>query len=96
MKHLTYEDVEQFVLDSGLEDENVILFNNPAYADAFIGMSMDDRAVYDFDKMVDALVEEDGMTKEDAIEYLDYNVIGAHIENSPIVVYPANYLREAC
>lgn len=96
MKHLTYADIEQYVLDCGLEDENVILFDNPAYADAFIGMSSDNRAVYDFDKMVSALVEEDDMTEEDAIEYLDYNVIGAHIENSPIVVYPANYLREAC
>jgi hypothetical protein len=44
-------------------------------------------AIYDYDKCVAILVERDGMTEEEAIEYFDFNVMGAWVgENTPIVV----------
>ena len=35
--------------------EDIMLFANYSYDDAFIGVSEDGRAVYDFDKMVDGV-----------------------------------------
>jgi hypothetical protein len=44
-------------------------------------------AVYDIDKCVDVLVERDGMTPEDADEYLSFNTLGAYVgENGPLYV----------
>ena len=42
-------------------------------------------AVYDYYKCIDIFMECDGMTSEEAIEHLHYNVIGAWVgENTPV------------
>jgi hypothetical protein len=44
-------------------------------------------AVYDIDKCVDVLVERDGMTPEEADEFLSFNTLGAYVgENGPMYV----------
>ena len=46
-------------------------------------------AVYSYLKMVDTLIERDGMDYEEATEYIDYNCLGAWIgEQTPIIVMP--------
>ena len=43
-------------------------------------------AVYDINKMVETLME-DGVDYEDAVDFLDYNVVGAHLgEKTPLYV----------
>ena len=43
-------------------------------------------AVYDINKMVEILMNE-GTDYEDAVEFLDYNVVGAHLgEKTPLYV----------
>ena len=45
-------------------------------------------AVYDYEKCIQVLVERDGMTREDAEEFFDFNVVGAYVgENTPIFLY---------
>jgi hypothetical protein len=40
-----------------------------------------------FDEAIIGMVERDGMTYEEAIEYFDYNIIGAWLgENMPIYI----------
>ena len=67
---------------------DVVIFENPGFVDAFIGLSTDNRAVYDFDLMVACLMEEDSMTEEEAIEFIEYNTIRSlpYYENAPIIV----------
>lgn len=36
-------------------------------------------AAYDFRLMVDILIERDGMTSDEAIEYLNFNTIGSYV-----------------
>ena len=44
-------------------------------------------AVYDIDKCVGVLVDRDGMTAEEADEFLSFNTLGAYVgENGPIYV----------
>lgn len=44
-------------------------------------------AVYSYDKMVDILIERDGLSYEDATEYIDFNVVGAWVgPQTPIIV----------
>lgn len=77
------------ILEAGYED--VVIFSDFSYDDALIGVTEDERAVYDFDKMVEWLMEEEGWTQEEAIEWIEYNTIRALPymgPKAPIVMYP--------
>lgn len=79
--------VTQWLIENGYED--VVIFENPSYEAAFIGVTHDNRAVYAYEKMVQNLMEEDGMSEEDAIEFIDYNTIRSlgYQPMAPIIVY---------
>lgn len=47
------------LVELGYEDS--IVFENPDYDNAIIGTDDNSRVVYDYDKMVECLMEEDGM-----------------------------------
>lgn len=61
------------------------------FDDAVVGYEIiSERLVYDYNMMAEILMQED-MTDEDAIEYLDYNVLQAYVgEKTPIFIqaYP--------
>ena len=70
--------------------EDVVLLENYSYDGALIGVTEDNRAVYDFDKMVIWLVETEGFTEEDAVEWIEYNTIRAlpyFGPEAPIIMY---------
>lgn len=75
---------------SELGYEDVVVFENYSYDDALIGVTEDNRAVYDFDKMVKWLCEKEGFSPEEAIEWIEYNTIRALPyagEDAPIIMY---------
>lgn len=58
------------------------------YGATWDGNSQVDRLIYDGDKLIDIFVERDGMTVEEAIEFIDYNIIGAYVgPETPIVLW---------
>lgn len=70
--------------------EDALVFDNLAYDSAIIGVTTDDRVVYDYDKMVEDLVVNEDFTLEEAIEWIDYNTIGIlpySEDNRPIIMY---------
>ena len=76
-----------------LEDmgyDGAIIFENPDYDEAIVGVDTDGRVVYDFDLMVEFLMREDKISREDAMEFVEYNTIrslGYVGEGAPIVMY---------
>jgi hypothetical protein len=58
------------------------------YDNAVIGHEPNrDVFIYDRQKMVEVAVNEMGMTEEDAVEYLEFNVWGAYVgEHTPIYI----------
>ena len=77
--------------DSGYE--NLIVFDNPDYDSAIIGVSHDDRVIYDYDKMIQHQVDVDHMTEEEAADLISYNTIRAIPyagEYAPIVMFGLN------
>lgn len=64
-------------------------------APAFIGFTNDNRAVYDYRKMVQYHMETNGMTEEDAEEYIDFNVMGtlSCMEKPPVILYPVDEMK---
>lgn len=73
--------------------ENSIIFDNPSYDSAIIGISEDERVIYDYDKMINYLVTEDDMTIEEASDFISYNTIRSlpYVENHPIIMYNLIY-----
>lgn len=75
-----------------LNYENTVVFDNPSYLNAIIGISDDGALCYSYEKMIKCLMEEDKMEYDDAMEFIDYNTIRALPYASsmgvrPIVIY---------
>lgn len=77
---------EEKLLNSGYE--GVIYFVEPDYEPALIGVTSDCRAVYDFELMVEYLMETEDISYEEAADFIDYNCNGFGIEEGPIIMYP--------
>lgn len=78
----------QILLDMGYEDS--IIFENPDYDSAIVGVSDNGEVIYDFDKMVRRLIEEEDMSAEEAADFISYNSIRSlpYIgEGAPIIMY---------
>lgn len=83
------EKVEEFLGEDA--ERTVILYDNPSYEGALVGITTDDRAVYSYDKMVESLMKEDNISEEDAVEFINYNTLGAYIDpKQPIVIFDIN------
>lgn len=82
---MTREEIEEFIEELGYED--VLVFDNPSYTDAFVGVSDDGRAVYDYDKMIDWLITTDGMTADEATDFINYNSSFYSGGRYPIILY---------
>ena len=42
---------------------------------------------YDFNKCIEILIERDGMEREEAIDFINFNVIGAYVGlNTPVFI----------
>lgn len=87
---MTREELSEFMESWGYEDS--IIFENPSYLNAIVGVSDTGRVCYDYDKMAECLMEEDGMTFEEATEFIDYNTVRAlpycsPAEKRPIIIY---------
>lgn len=69
---------------------DAVVFNNHAYDNSIIGTTFDGRAIYEFNKMVQELMNDEGWTEEEAIEWIEYNTIRALPyggEKTPMIVY---------
>jgi hypothetical protein len=63
------------------------LLQADGFDDAVIGIEpLSGKVIYDIDKMITVLISE-GLSNEEAIEYLDYNVLNAYVgEQTPIYI----------
>ena len=80
---------EERLLEYGYE--GIKYLTNYSYDDALIGVTEDGRAIYDYEKMIKWLMEEEEWSETDAIEWIDYNTLRAIPymgENAPIIMYP--------
>ena len=72
----------QFLLNQLEEDEVVCLADG--YEDAILGLcespSLAEPVVaYDYDKCIEILMDRDGMSYEDAVDFFNFNTLGSYI-----------------
>lgn len=70
-------------------NDSLVLLDPPYLDEAIIGFSHNDRAIYDYEKLIQAFMKGDNMTEEEAIEWIDYNTLRAlpYVPNSPIIMF---------
>lgn len=87
MEKTTISEVRKFLAENY---EGTKILTEHYFDDAIIGITNEDRVVYDFDKLVEALVMNENMKLDEAQEYIEYNVIRAlpyMKEQAPIILY---------
>lgn len=85
---MTLEEKVERIQELAQEDGTVIL-RDPDYADALIGITEEGRAVYDLNKMVECLVQNDGIIEAEALDFIIYNTLRALPymgEKAPIIM----------
>ena len=89
----TTEEIRNAIVDQyGKEAiDNMYMFENPAFIGAIVGFDPHHhKIVYDYEKMVDCLMEEDEMSEEEAVDFIDYNTLRTvpYMKNAPIIAMP--------
>ena len=89
----TYKNIEEFAEEMGVEG----LITADGYDEAFLGVA--DRfgkepvAVYDYDMCIQILMRDNDMDFEEALEFFEYNTIGAFIDdNQPVYLHLSQHL----
>ena len=72
--------------------ESAIFFDNPEFDSAIIGFDVvtGHRVVYDYERIIEHLMETDGITHDEAMDFIDYNTVRACPymgEAAPIIVH---------
>lgn len=82
-------EIREALYDLGYEDLVLMGDEDSGYDEAIVGVTTDNRAVYDYDGMVKVLMDRDGMTYEEAVEFIDYNPARAvpYYPNGPIIMH---------
>lgn len=77
---MTIDEIKEFA------DPEAIIWND--FDDAIVGTDNHGRLVYDVNRMMQILVARDGMQEDEALEYLEFNVLCAYVgELTPVHVY---------
>ena len=87
MQPLTIDSLKDYLCELGHEDS--VVLESPDYLSAVAGVSEDGRVIYSYPRMLEHLVLNDGMTYEEAAEFIDYNTIGSLPymgEKAPIIL----------
>ena len=77
-----------------IQEHNVNAYFYDGYEDALMGIceqfGRPPVAAYDFEKCIDILIETDGMSREEALEFFALNTLRTGLgENTPVFIYLA-------
>lgn len=84
----TVDELKEWLTSFGYED--TVVLESPDYVDAVVGVTTEGQVVYDWSKMAEHLVAKDGMSPEEAEEFVAYNTVRALPymgEKRPVVMY---------
>ena len=80
----------ELLVDMGYDE--AVVFENPDYDDAIIGVTYDGCVVYDYDLMVKHLVEKHDMERDEAVDFIGYNSsYMCGVDQYPVIMYRLEY-----
>lgn len=66
--------------------DNLIFLMEEEYDSCVVGVSLEGQVIYDEEAIRMQLQQKNGMDAEEAMEYFDFNIAGAYVENGPIFI----------
>jgi hypothetical protein len=84
---------EEFIEQYGIEDGTVILEPFDDFKYAIVGITFDrEHIMYDYSKLIDVVKGESDMSDEDAMEYVEYNIVGLGFSShEPIICFTEEF-----
>lgn len=93
IKYNTLEQIKNYINDR-YDGEDVQLFENHDYAPAFLGVSQDNKGIYDYEEMIKYLMQEyDDMDECAAASFIDFND-ARPAKDSPIILYRGLWVQK--
>lgn len=86
---MNYKTPYNILVEKGYGD--VIVFRNPDYTDALIGLTTNYNAVYDYDLMIEWLIKHEDMDFEEAADFISYNDSFYYGKHYPVIYYGEDY-----
>ena len=77
-----------FEIDEQVNEGTLFLEPRNYYDDCIIGVSYEgNQLIYDSNKIMDVLIQKNGMSEDEALEFFEYNILGSYVgESTPIYV----------
>lgn len=74
------------------ESQFALFFDDPSYDKSIIGVNNKGVVIYDYEKMINELSEDNAMSFDDAKDFIDYNTVNAYNgDYTPIIVFPVTW-----
>ena len=80
MKDLIFrEALNNYVEENNIEEDcgDVLMLDNHAYDRSIVGITVDGKLVYDYEKMVEEFMDDEECDELEALEWLEYNTMRA-------------------
>lgn len=84
-------------LEAGIVSEDALIFSNPSFDNAIIGVDHEGRVIYSYELMVAQFMQDNDCDEMDAIEFIDYNTIRSlpyYGSSAPIILMEEVYNYE--
>ena len=77
-------------------DDDALFFDSEYYDNSIVGYTDTGCVVYDYNKMIEELMQDTGMDFNEAVEWVEYNTIRAldyiNEEHKPVIMFPIEEL----
>ena len=77
MNNTQLKEIIRELIPDDNENKDIIVLEGDEYADSAIGLSEDNHIVYDYEKMIESLMKQNNWTDTEAIEWIDFNLLGS-------------------
>lgn len=90
---MTGDEIVDYILEFAGDEEDLDILLADGFEDAFSGLVQQFNkaylACYDYDKCIIVLMHRDGMSHDEADEFMQFNVTGAWMgDRTPVFLYP--------
>jgi len=87
------EKLRKYLFDN---EYNSIIFDSPSFDNSIIGISSDDNLIYDYFLMIEELCEDENMSQDEAMDFIDYNTLRSihYMSDGAIPIIKMNLERD--
>lgn len=70
------------------EDDPIIFLENPSFDKSIVGITENNKLIYDYSSMIEEYMEDEKCSYEDAEEFIQYNTLRAipYFPNPPVIM----------